>query len=446
VVGAGLAGLACAQWLHRAGVPVVVYEASDGVGGRARTDNHEGFLLDRGFHVLQTAYPEVQRLLQFTPLHLQCFDSGALLARNGHLYPLLDPWQHPLAAWHSVSNPVGTLWDRLRVALLRSTTAQRALYSGLWADTDNPSQPLTCPEREAIWPEDVPPPSTLEALQRLHFSDDFILHFFRPFFGGVFLDASLSVPSPFFDFLFAVFSQGRVALPAHGIGALAQQLATGVPVHLCQPIRHILPSGIEPAAGPPVAARAVVLATPHAATCQLLQSSGLPLPASISETRPGRPVWCGYLALKKPPTRKRLLVLNAEGIPPLLHCAVLTNVQPGYSPDPHRALLSATVVAPHVPETPAQEVSLQEAVKQQLMRWFPSAQDEIKESPWLKTYVIETGLPSRWGPQLGFSPLVPRTLAGNIWLCGDYTQSPSVQGALRSGRQVAEAILTADMS
>jgi phytoene dehydrogenase-like protein len=61
VIGAGLAGLSCAVALHEAGIPVIVLEASDGVGGRVRTDHVDGFVLDRGFQVVLTAYPELQR-------------------------------------------------------------------------------------------------------------------------------------------------------------------------------------------------------------------------------------------------------------------------------------------------------------------------------------------------------------------------------------------------
>ena len=47
IVGAGLAGLSCAAYLHRAGLSVSVLEASDGVGGRVRSDRVDGFTLDR---------------------------------------------------------------------------------------------------------------------------------------------------------------------------------------------------------------------------------------------------------------------------------------------------------------------------------------------------------------------------------------------------------------
>src|ERR1700753_2480572 len=61
VVGAGVAGLACANDVVAAGATVRVREAGDAVGGRMRTDRQSGFLLDRGFQVFNTSYPQVRR-------------------------------------------------------------------------------------------------------------------------------------------------------------------------------------------------------------------------------------------------------------------------------------------------------------------------------------------------------------------------------------------------
>ena len=63
VVGAGLAGLACARELTSAGLVVRVVEAADAVGGRVRTDHVDGYTLDHGFQVLNTAYPELRRMI-----------------------------------------------------------------------------------------------------------------------------------------------------------------------------------------------------------------------------------------------------------------------------------------------------------------------------------------------------------------------------------------------
>jgi phytoene dehydrogenase-like protein len=70
IIGAGLSGLAAAVHLHRQGRRVLVLEASDRAGGRIKTDSHEGFLLDRGFQVLLTAYPETQTLLNYKDMPL----------------------------------------------------------------------------------------------------------------------------------------------------------------------------------------------------------------------------------------------------------------------------------------------------------------------------------------------------------------------------------------
>ncbi|MFM9045117.1 MAG: FAD-dependent oxidoreductase, partial [Solirubrobacterales bacterium] len=83
VVGAGLAGLRCAGLLIERGFEVDVFEASDRVGGRVRTDEVDGFLLDRGFQVLLTSYPEAREAFDFGALDLGRFEPGALIRHDG---------------------------------------------------------------------------------------------------------------------------------------------------------------------------------------------------------------------------------------------------------------------------------------------------------------------------------------------------------------------------
>src|SRR5580693_9399940 len=91
IVGAGVAGLACAQDLVAAGIPVQVVEAADAVGGRMRTDRQGGFLLDRGFQVFNTAYPQVQRRLGLRALRLRPFTPGLLLHTGRGRVRFTDP-------------------------------------------------------------------------------------------------------------------------------------------------------------------------------------------------------------------------------------------------------------------------------------------------------------------------------------------------------------------
>ncbi len=91
VVGGGLAGLTCAKKLLAAGVHVTVVEASDGVGGRARSDNVDGYTLDRGFQVLFDSYPAVRRNLDIDDL----FARGAIIFSGGTRTTLTDPRRTP---------------------------------------------------------------------------------------------------------------------------------------------------------------------------------------------------------------------------------------------------------------------------------------------------------------------------------------------------------------
>src|SRR5262245_56571698 len=106
VVGAGLAGLSCAHHLMAHGVNAAVLEAADSLGGRVRTDVVDGFLLDRGFQVLLTSYPEANALLDYRALELHPFEPAALIRIDGRFVKVADPFRHPMAALGALLAPV----------------------------------------------------------------------------------------------------------------------------------------------------------------------------------------------------------------------------------------------------------------------------------------------------------------------------------------------------
>lgn len=208
IIGAGLAGLAAATQCAKSGVPFLLLEGSDGVGGRVRTDSYQGFLLDRGFQIFITAYPEAQAVLNYEALDLRTFYAGALVWYNGTFHRVADPLRHFADGVGSLfNNPIGSIRDKLTVGTLRVRAAVKSV-----ADI------LTSAET-----------TILSRLRSEGLSEAMIDRFFRPFFGGIFFDRELQTTSRLFEFVFKCLALGSNTLPAAGIGAIPQQLAANLP-------------------------------------------------------------------------------------------------------------------------------------------------------------------------------------------------------------------------
>jgi hypothetical protein len=152
IVGGGLAGLCCARRLAEAGVNCRVLEASDAVGGRVRTDRVEGFLLDGGFQVLLTAYPESRQTLDYGALELRSFEPGALIRSGGRFQPLVDPWRRPKHILATAFSAVGTLGDTLRIAGLRRRVCRKCGFDpSHGATTTSNSTRHSPPPCKTIW-------------------------------------------------------------------------------------------------------------------------------------------------------------------------------------------------------------------------------------------------------------------------------------------------------
>ena len=61
VIGAGLSGLTASRNLQRYGKSVLLIESENEVGGRVRSDLVDGYILDRGFQVINPKYPQVKK-------------------------------------------------------------------------------------------------------------------------------------------------------------------------------------------------------------------------------------------------------------------------------------------------------------------------------------------------------------------------------------------------
>lgn len=397
IIGAGLSGLACGRELTRRGLSFKIFEASDAVGGRVRTDTVEGFLLDRGFQVLLTAYPEAARVLDYEGLDLKPFLPGARIRIAGRFHEIADPLRRPSAVLGTAIAPIGTLGDKLRVARLQARARRSA------RDFKRP---------------DV---STRQALEEDGFSPAILRSFFEPFFGGVFFDRDLATSRRMFDYTFRMFAIGDAVLPARGMGAIPEQLARGLPANsvvLGRRVDAIDDEGIV-IAGERVAARAVVVAT-EAPEAERL---------GASPNVRGRGTVCLYFEADRAPVDEALLVLDGEGKGPVNHLCVPSNVAPTYAPA-GAALVSANVVG----DAASSDEALERAVRDQLSGWFSAA--TVRRWRLLSTVRIPYALPRQDTLDPPERPVRTGTLR---YVAGDHRDQASIQGALVSGRRAAEA-------
>jgi phytoene dehydrogenase-like protein len=367
-----------------------------------RTDRVQGFLLDRGFQVLSTAYPEAQRVLDYGALDLRRFQCGAYVRFEGEFHCVADPWREPRRALAGALGPIGTLRDRFRLLLLR-----RRLLSG----------PVgTMFER--------PETTALHALKTAGFSQAMIDRFFRPMFGGVLLDPDLQSSSRMFDFTFRMFAEGDAALPAGGMGAIPEQLSgrlTPGSVRLGARVESLDAAGLKLEGGEKLATNAVVIASAGPEAARLCADVQAPRSRSSA---------CLYFAAPQPPLHGAWLVLNGNNQWPIQHLAVLSEVSRSYAP-PGQSLVCVTV-----PGKPLQDdAGLEIAVREQLWRWFGRATREWQH---LRTYRIAHALPD-------LTPLrvseQPARLRRGLYVCGDHRATASINGAMVSGRKAAEALI-----
>ncbi|MEY5010396.1 MAG: hypothetical protein RLZZ253_1535 [Verrucomicrobiota bacterium] len=403
IVGGGLAGLACAVRLHAAGVRPLIFEGSDGVGGRVRTDPLDGFLLDRGFQVFLDAYPEAGELLDKESLDLRAFRPGALIHQTSGMERVMDVFREPRHLLESALSPVGSFADKLRVAGLRLRLMGRST-------------------QEIAGHEDM---TTESYLQRAGFSAAMIDGFFRSFYGGIFLERELQTSSRMFEFTFKMFSQGRATLPAKGMGEIPRQLAARLSpaaIRLGAPVTQIQPGGIALQSGEKFQGDAVVVATDATTAAELV-------PAAGAVGAVWRSVTCLYFAANRSPLGEAIIALDGTGAGLVNNVCVPSDLAPEYAPR-GQALVSVSVLGSVDPD------DLEARVLAELEGWFGR---QVREWRHLRTYRIERALP-RQSPGTGFTGPGFREQAG-VYLCGDHNWSASIEGAIHSGLRTADAIV-----
>jgi len=376
-----------------------VVEASDGIGGRVRTDVVDGFRLDRGFQVLFDGYPEARRALDFDALDLRAFLPGADVWWDGRMRTIGHPLRDPRSLPDAVRAGIGTPSDIKAAAR--------------WLLEARPLQTATASETTAA-----------ARLRELGFSEIARERLLRPLYAGVFLDRELGVSSLLLDQCFMQMAAGRTVVPARGMGAISEQLAARLPggaVQLNARVAKIARKSITLASGDKVRAKlAVVVAAGTVDTCELL---GIEAPEPRGSS-------CLWFDAPEAPAGKRI-VLDGDGTGPVNNVAVMSAVAPSYAPADRSAIAASCVGLPF----DGDDAALESAARAQLSRWFGGRVQtwrllRVDRIPWAQHAqppgAIGSGV--RW-------------LRDGVLVAGDGTENASIDGALRSGRRAADLVL-----
>ena len=396
IVGAGLAGLAAAGELSQNGHEVVVFEASDGPGGRVRTDVVDGFRLDRGFQIMLTAYPECQEVFDYDRLDLRPFEPGALVRIDDRFHRVGDPLRDPKRLKSTLTAPIGSPLDKIRILAYRLKVSRGSV--------------------ESMW--DGIGTTAAHRFEKLGFSDRMIRRFLQPLFAGITLEAELQGSSQVVDFVFRMLSSGDAAVPAEGMGVLSDQLAGALPegsVHYQARVERVTANTLAVAGGNESEFDATIVATDASEAARLADTED--------------PGWNGvttmWMSSPIPPIDEPVLALNGTGSGAINSMAPMSHVSDAYAPDGHHLF---AVSAPTVDtEAPA-------AMRKQLVDWFGPVADTYTE---LRIDRIEKAQPRQLPGHDARAPVE----ADGVFVAGDHRRDASLNGAIGSGRAVARALL-----
>lgn len=400
IVGAGLAGLAAARELDRHGLRFRLLEASDRVGGRLGSTVIEGFVCDLGFQVTMSNYAILESLVDRASLPRDPFLPGALVWTGRDRIRIVDPRRSPIGAIGVVVRGFAG-WRDLRAAARCRRAAHRAKSEG------------------------SPRGSADSFIRTVGFSDRFRESFLRPFFGGVFLDESLSVPAGRFLRTLDRFATGVAELPRGGMQAIADSMAG--PIHdrieFGRRVDRLDDLGVMLENGERIDAAGVILATEFDTTMRLLGHPTTDVPE-----------WSSTVALHfetgSPVLTEPIIVLNGSGEGEVNLVSSSTAVTRDVAPDGRHAVT--------VSLRPGRDIESNSAAIDRIAREAGTMLGVDAEN-WrhLTTTAIHRALLA--GPAVEGQPETP----AGVEIAGDWLDDPSIDNAIRSGIEAADRFATA---
>jgi hypothetical protein len=350
--------------------------------------------------VLNTGYPALTDNLDLDALDLCRLDDAVDVRRGGTMHTVTNPLAQPAGLPGLVSTDLLPLGQKLR---LGAYVAQCAAL----------------PVPRLLARDDVPAREAWRQAGLTTRTFDVVL---KPFFAGLALEPDLRTSRRFVDLMVRMFARGRSTVPAAGMQAIPEQVASALPagaVRLDTPVRAVSADGVETDSGR-IAARAVVVATDHWTAHELLPDLGPTRGAGGVTTWWHRtPVWEG---------QRGRLVTDADGST-IANTVVMSAAAPSYAPE-GVGLVATSVIHGRDKKLPDEP----------RVREIARSLHEQPDDGWelVGRHDVPHALPLML-PPLDFRRPVR---VGEVYVCGDHRDTSSIQGTLVSGRRAASAVLS----
>lgn len=396
IIGAGIAGLACAMKLKKNNRNFIIIEQSNRVGGRVGSIKENEYIFDLGFQVYNTEYYETNSLLNLKELKLKVFKPGASIYNGRRFEILSDPFRDPSTIFETFFSGMTTFKDKIKILTLK-----RALSS--YCISEDQSEDMT----------------TLKYLKSYGFSNKIINGFFKPFFSGIFLENQLETSSKFFKNVFSNFNKGYAAVPINGMQAIPDQMVKNLNPH-----NLLLGNKVIEAKNP----EKIVLENNEIIEAKymvLTGGSNSLVNNHIVEFNSVRTFYFSSRVKVKHPKYINLFPYDSL----INNIAILSSVSENYSPEGN-TLFSITII-----ESDLSKSELIDIIQDKLSTYYG---DEKSNYIFMKEINIKQATIKQ---KTGYFDLKIEDKK-NILFAGDYTTYGSIEGAVVSGIKTAEKLIS----
>jgi protoporphyrinogen oxidase len=366
--------------LQNAGREVVVLEAADRAAGRVQSDQIDGFTCDRGFQLINAKYPELAALNILSELDFRFADRAINIAVDDRTHRLGDPRKYPFSAFDSAT---GSIFEK---------------FSLIKALAGKPKADLSIDEYLVA--------------SGLGQTFEWVL---RPFLRGVYLTDLSNIAAPAGLEIIKTFISGKPGLPSRGVGALSVVMAKQVNDLRLGVTVNSIKSGVVTTSVGEIKASEIIVAADSTTAAQLLDLGSVPKLAGCT-------TW--YHSAPIAPVAHGQLIVDGQNRGAVINTLVISNFIPEYAPA-GKNLVSTTT-----------DTGITESeVRRHLATLYNC---DNRDWELLAKYEIPAALPI--GAK-GITQPIQSFVRAGIYLAGDGQVSPSQNGALKSGRLAAMAVL-----